>query len=202
MANSLEIYLILTFEIVTFCYASSSIIPPLHTIKNISGCFTHEVWRQRYSDWSQFRVGSESVKGEFLGCIIMSSIVIFFLIELNKDDTIGPDTFLAGYRIPGWITGYFRSKNKYCHKFFHCNTLGSVRMSVCPSKRPYVYMSVRPSICNVYEFLQTYCTKNIWNYALSVKRVLFVKCNVQTFICIHICLYVRQLHPSLCMNCY
>ncbi len=40
-------------------------------------------------------------------------------------------------------------------------------MSVCPYKRPYECPSVRPSIFNMNELLQTYCysTKNLRNYA-------------------------------------
>ncbi len=45
--------------------------------------------------------------------------------------------------------------------------LGSVRIPVCLSKRPYVCLSVRPSIWNMYELQLTYCnsTKNLRNYS-------------------------------------
>ncbi len=47
--------------------------------------------------------------------------------------------------------------------------LGQVRMSECPSKRLHVCLSVRPSICNIYELILAYCqsTKNLRNYAFA-----------------------------------
>ena len=49
--------------------------------------------------------------------------------------------------------------------------------SVCPSKCPYLFMSVCPSIYNMYELLLTYCyrTKNLRNYAfVSLFKGIFV----------------------------
>ena len=55
-----------------------------------------------------------------------------------------------------------KSKTRDCTKFFILIQLESIAMSVRPSKRPYLCLSVSP-----YELLLTYCytTKNLRNYA-------------------------------------
>ncbi len=77
------------------------------------------------------------------------------------DSRVGPDTFLAGkladypvltrYPEDCWVSG--RKTGYFSRIFLIMIQLRSVRMFVCPSKRPNVCLSVRPSICNMYELL-------------------------------------------------
>ncbi len=48
-----------------------------------------------------------------------------------------------------------QKKKKFCHKI--TIQIWSNRLPFFPSNRPYVCLPVRPSICNMYEFLLTYC---------------------------------------------
>ena len=79
-------------------------------------------------------------------------------------------------RISGWL---FIPDIRHITIFLITLQLFSVRMSVCPSKRPYICLSVRPSICNMYELLLTYCynTKYLRNYSFVrlFKGIFFVK---------------------------
>ncbi len=60
---------------------------------------------------------------------------------------VGQDTSLAGYRISGGLCmPDIRSKTRDCAKFSIKIQLGSVRLSICPSKHPYVCPSERLSI--------------------------------------------------------
>ncbi len=119
-------------------------------------------------------------------------IEIFYLINTHESFKLGFDRILfwpdTGYP-PDYlcrITGYCNSKNKFCYKICNYNTikLGSVRMYVCPSKHPCTCLSVRPTICNMYELLLTYCysTKNVRNYAFVSLFKRFLLINIKDLI--------------------
>ncbi len=89
----------------------------------------------------------------------------------------GPDTFLAGYRD-------IAVEKKCCHKSFNSITI-RVGPYICISvQTSIVGHPVRPSICNMYELVLTYCysAKNLRNYSFIClfKKIFLLNCRISS----------------------